>query len=291
MLKFAVEKDADLTIASLPVEKTEAKRLGILKINDDSFVTDFIEKPKDEIILKNLKLPSNFYTTWALPNEDKNFLGSMGIYIFKRDALIRILENDSREDFGKHLIPTEIKQGKTAAFVYDGYWEDIGTIASFYEANMELTKEKTKVKLNTYDERHPIYSKTNHLPGTKIRGTKIDDSIICEGNIIEAEAISHSIIGLRNTIKKNTIIKDSIIMGNNFFIPPKNQLSFLPEEYIIGQNCLIKKAIIDEHVNIGNNVKLINKDNLSNYDGDGIYIRDGIIVVTAGTVIKDNFIL
>ena len=211
----------------------------------------------------------------------------MGIYIFKREALEYLLAEDPREDFGKHLIPTEIKKKKTAAFVYEGYWEDIGTISSFYEANMSLTNPH-EIRLKMHDESNPIYTKENHLPGTKVWGTKIDGSILCEGGVISARELIHSIVGLRIAIKENTIIKDSILMGNNFYKPPSHQ-HHLPDKFEIGEKCLIEKAIIDEHVLIGNNVQLINKNHLQTYDGNGIFIRDGIIIVTSGAHIPDGF--
>ncbi|MGD2170350.1 MAG: sugar phosphate nucleotidyltransferase, partial [Chlamydiota bacterium] len=289
MLEFAIEKKADLTIASLPVVESDAKRLGLLKIDDGSKIVDFAEKPKEDSLLQSFTLPKSFHEKWDLPNNlDKNYLGSMGIYIFKRDVLTALLEEDSREDFGKHLIPTQIKKGKSYAFVYNGYWEDIGTISSFYEANLALTKNK--LGLNTYDESNPIFSRLCHLPGPRVKDCKITDSIICDGSIIFASEITNSIIGLRSHIQKGTIIKKSILAPNHYYYRPEN-LKYLPENFGIGQNCQIENTIIDEHVKIGNNVTLINQKNLDTFDGEGIYIRDGIIIVSANTHIPDNYIL
>jgi glucose-1-phosphate adenylyltransferase len=289
MFEFAQEKDADLTIASIPVRESEAKRLGLLQVNDDAFVTNFVEKPKEEKVLKEFQLPSSFYKNWNVTNKNLKYLGSMGIYIFKREALISLLKEDPREDFGKHLIPTEIKKGSTASYIYDGYWEDIGTIESYYTANIELTQELTKARLNTYDEKNPIYSRTNHLPGTKLINASIKDSIISEGGLIKAASIENSIIGLRSHIKNDTFIKDSIVMGNSFYHPSRHHLVSLPDHFEIGKNCIIEKSIIDEHVLIGNNVKLINKKNIQNFDSENLYVRDGIIIITAGAKIPNNF--
>jgi len=277
MFNFAKEKDADLTIACLPVNEEDAKRLGILKINKDSYVIDFIEKPQEKKVLDKFKSTLG----------KNSFLGSMGIYIFKREALTDLLSQDSREDFGKHLIPTQLKKGKAAAFIYDGYWEDIGTIKSFYDANISLTMSNSGLK--TYDEKNPIYTSAHHLPGAKIRKTKIEDSIICEGSIIEADIISKSMIGLRSRILQGTIIKDSILLGNSIYAPPPQSKNHYPEIFEIGKNCVIEKTIIDEHVKIGNNVKLINKKKLQNYDSENIFVRDNIIIVTPGTNLKDGF--
>ncbi|PIS00824.1 MAG: hypothetical protein COT84_05810 [Chlamydiae bacterium CG10_big_fil_rev_8_21_14_0_10_35_9] len=276
-------------MASLPVVESDAKRLGLLKIDDGSKIVDFAEKPKEDSLLQSFTLPKSFHKKWDLPNNsDKKYLGSMGIYIFKRDVLAALLEEDNREDFGKHLIPTQIKKGKSYAFIYNGYWEDIGTISSFYEANLALTKNK--LGLNTYDESNPIFSRLCHLPGPRVKDCKITDSIICDGSIIFASEITNSIIGLRSHIQKGTSIKRSILAPNHYYYRPEN-LKYLPENFGIGQNCQIENAIIDEHVKIGNNVKLINQKNLDTFDGEGIYIRDGIIIVSANTHIPDNYIL
>ncbi len=283
MYNFAKEKDADLTIATLPVEENDAKRLGILKTNEDSYAIDFIEKPQEKEVLKKFELSANFHKKWKV--DKKPYLGSMGIYIFKREALKKLLKEDTREDFGKHLIPTQIKKGKTAAFIYDGYWEDIGTVKSFYEANIALTQSSSGLK--TYDEKNPIYTRAHHLPGAKIQAS-IQDSIICEGSIILAKEIKRSMIGLRSRIKEGTIIKDSVLLGNTSYSSMSEKLN-LPDIFEIGQNCLIENTIIDEHVKIGNNVKLINKKNLTEYDSDNIFVKDGIIVIPAGTVLPDNF--
>lgn len=276
MFSYAKEKNANLTVAALKVDKQEAPRLGILKTNTNNFITDFIEKPQDPSLLENYKL-----------NGSDKYLASMGIYIFKREALISLLEEDKRDDFGQHLIPTEMKKGKTAAFIYDGYWEDIGTISSYYEANLALTDQS--FDLDIYNEKKPIFTRPCYLPGPMINHTSIDRSILCDGSIIFADKIENSIIGIRSHIKRGSIIKDSILVGNHISFLGKRGTSY--ESCEIGENCLIEKTIIDEHVFIGNNVKLINKNKLDTYDGEGIYIRDGIIVIAANTIIPDNYVL
>lgn len=285
MLSFAIDRNADLTIAALPVQTSDASRMGILKIDEKSYITDFIEKPKEKEVLDLFKIRTDFFDKYNLPHSNATHLGSMGIYIFKRKVLEDLL-SEKGDDFGMDLIPLQLKRGKTAAFVYDGYWEDIGTVESYYKANMALT-DLPSTGLKTYDEKNPIFTRTNHLPGTKIKNTILCKSIICEGSIIEGKEITSSVIGLRSTIQRGTIIHDSILMGNNFYFRPKHQN--LPEKFEIGENCLIKKTIIDEHVLIGNNVRLINKENKINYDGENIYIRDGIIIIPAGVTIEDDF--
>jgi len=287
MLNFARAKDADMVIAALPVHEPEAKRMGLLKINALSTITDFYEKPQDPKILKEYELSKAFLRENGKSTEQTQYLASMGIYIFKREALITILEQNG-DDFGKDLIPKFIHQGKCCAYLYEGYWEDIGTVASYYKANLLLTEGKG---LNTYVEDNRIYAAPQHVPNAMISGTRITGSIIGQGSIIDAESIEHSVVGVRALIKKGTVIRDSIIAGNRTYHPFLNQVMPADQYYSIGENCIISKAIIDEECRIGNNVQLINKDNLDKYDGDGVFIRDGIIIVTSGTEVPDNFTL
>ncbi len=222
MVEFACQNKADVTIAALPVLEKEAKRMGLLSIDPSKKIVTFHEKPASRDAMEPFILPESFYTDRKLnvPSEP-SFLGSMGIYVFTRDALIRLLKEDPGEDFGKHILHTAVQKNNAFAFVYTGYWEDIGTVNSYYKANLVLTQSNTG--LDTYDERNPIYTRPTHLPGPKIRHTQIIHSIICEGCIIEAEEINHSVIGLRSHIKQGTIIRDSVLMGNHFFMPPLHQ--------------------------------------------------------------------
>lgn len=280
MLKFAEREDADLVIASIPVAKREAKRMGLIKMDDTQQITDFYEKPQEEPLLKKFKLPIK-----SKSGADR-YLASMGIYIFKRQALIKLLK-EKGDDFGRDLIPKCLKMGKCSTYVYEGYWEDIGTVSSYYTANLMLTEGKG---LNIYQEDHQIYAEPHHIPSALVNGTRISNSIISQGAIIEADEIIHSVIGVRALIKQGTVIKDSIIMGNRTYHPFLNQVLPANQHYCIGENCLIKKAIIDEETRIGSNVQLINKQGLETYNGDGVFIRDGIIIVTSGTELPDNFV-
>ncbi|PCI95624.1 glucose-1-phosphate adenylyltransferase [Candidatus Aerophobetes bacterium] len=290
MVKFAKEKEADLTIATLPVKEKEAKRMGLVRVDESYDVMDFVEKPQDQKILKNYRVSEEFLREKEFKDpKEHHYLGSMGIYIFKKDALFKLLEEDKRDDFGRHLITSQINKGKTAAFYYDGYWEDIGTISSYYEANLALTRNH--LGLDLYNESFPIFANPVNLPCARVCSTKIENSILCQGSHIEALEVTHSMLGLRSHVKKGTIIRNTIVIGNQFYEPPSSMADHLPESFSIGENCQIEKAIIDEHVLIGDNVKLINKDNLETYDSDGVYIRDGIIIVASGTTLPDNFVL
>jgi len=286
MVQFACEKDADLTIASLPVGKAAASRLGLLNIDSDANIVDFQEKPSNPEVLKRFELPDDFVESHDIhcPNPPC-FLASMGIYVFKKDVLVSLLKEDPREDFGKHMIPTQLKKGKGAAFLYQGYWEDIGTISSYFEANLALTTNS--LGLNLYNEILPIYAHNHYLPGARLSNTQALDSIICDGAILEAKEVKRSIIGVRSVVRKGTIIRESILLGNKTYTSIEDATC----HYEVGKNCHIKRTIIDQDVQIGNNVHLVNEKNLDTYDGDGIYIRDGIIIVKSHTKIPDGFVL
>ncbi|CCB88073.1 sugar phosphate nucleotidyltransferase [Simkania negevensis] len=285
MVAFAREKDADLTIAALPVSEGDAPRLGLLNIDDDATIIDFHEKPKDPEILDRFQLSEAFIQAQEIKGiKLPCFLASMGIYVFKKDVLIHLLQDNPGEDFGKHLIPTQLKQGRTCAFLHQGYWEDIGTISSFYQANMALTT--CSLGLDFYNEVLPIYAHNHYLPGARLAASKIQHSIVCDGSIIEADEIVSSVIGVRSVIESGTVIHESILLGNEYYT------AATPDESVkfhVGKNCTIKKAIIDENVIIGNNVTLVNEKNLDTYDGNGVFIRDGVIIVTSGAHIPDNF--
>jgi len=289
MVQFAKKEDADMVIASIPVEEKEAKRMGLLKIDASCRGLEFHEKPSDPKILQRFALPPEFLNGHKILNPTAtHYLGSMGIYIFKRKALFDLLKEQG-DDFGRELIPIQFKKGKISAYVYKGYWEDIGTISSYYHANLALTHQKHC--LNTYDKYNPIFTHPHNLPSPLIKDTVVTQSIISQGSVIEASEISHSIIGIRISINKGTVIRNSIILGTLFNEPDLQHPTNIPGECTIGENCRIENTILDEHTSIGNNVQLVNKNQLEKFDGDGIFIRDGIIIVTSGTRVPDGFIL
>lgn len=285
MLEAAYTTNADLTVAATPVDAESATRMGILQINEDKKIVNFVEKPEHPSQFPGFTIPQQFCkkSTRSSPH----YLASMGIYLFKREALIDLLAQDHREDFGKHLIPTKVAEGKASAYLYDGYWEDIGTIPSFHKANIALTQGSPF--FNYYDEKWPILCRHNNLPGPKVSKTSLNNVIMCEGSIINAKEVSNSILGPRTIIKNNAVICDTYIMGNDFYVPPKH--SKLSKELSIGENTVISGAIIDKHASIGKNVQLTNKQNFLNFDSDNVYIRDGIIVVPRGAIVPNGYIL
>lgn len=286
MLHTALESGADLTVGAVRISEADAKRMGVLKINRDHLITDFFEKPQDNEILDKMRMPSGVLEQMGKGQDtQRQHLGSMGIYLFKRKAIFDLLQLDTREDFGKHLIPNKVKQGKASAYVYDGYWEDIGTIESFYNANIAMTEMMPP--LECYHEKQSIYFQPSHLPPAKIRGTVIKDALICDGAMVEADSVKGSILGLRTVVKPGTVIENSYFMGNDYYQYPYQSGS----KFQIGEDCMIKRAILDKHVTLGRGVRLINKNNLKHYDSEHVFIRDGVIIVTRGASLPDGYLL
>lgn len=256
MIDFAQKKQADLVIASLLVPKKEAKRMGVLQIDPEQKILQFTEKPQTPALLEQ----------FALPDNPSLFLGSMGIYVFRKQVLFDILE-EKGDDFGKDIIPKLIQLSqKTYAFIHKGYWEDIGTVESYYKANLSLAKGDTSLKVTS-------------LPTASfLQDTQIEHSVISPGCDIQAKSIVRSIIGSGSIIGQNTIITDSIIMGNHYGV-----------KQTIGKECVIDTAIIDEEVSLGDYVHLRNIHKHQNYDSPQLIVRDGIIIIPSQTVLPRGF--
>ncbi len=290
MMICARSTDADVVVAALPVNAQDATRMGVLKVNESNFITDFQEKPQEKALLQKLRSPADLLERIGVSHTSKRYyLGSMGIYLFKRKALVDLLLKDPREDFGKHLIPTQVNMGRAVAFLYDGYWEDIGTIETFYQANLALTEPHPQ--FNFHNEARPIFTCRYDLPPAKFSDTQIKKAILCEGAIIDADEISHSLLGPRTVIHRGSIIRDSYLMGNDYYESSVKDHHRLPPLPHIGENCIITRTIIDKNVMVGKGVQLINKQKLTHYNGENIFIRDGIIIVPRGATIPDGFIL
>ncbi len=271
-VSHAEQTGADLTIGCIEVDETDASRMGIMKVDGDHNIVDFVEKPKQKEQLQG----------FSSPYSSSKYLASMGIYLFRRDALLKLINEHPGNDFGMHLIPSKVKHGSTQAYVYDGYWEDIGTISSYYKANLALTKKECPFDI--LDSTMPVITRRQHLAGSKIYGGNISSSILCDGSIIDAKEISGSIVGQQSLIRKGTTLKDCYIMGNDCL----DGRTHKGHHVGIGENVVIENAIIDRNVAIGKNVRLINQNNHVNYDGDGIYVRDGVLVVSRGADIPDG---
>ncbi len=285
LIKYHNEQDADVTVATIPVVEKDTTGFGIMKVNGEGVINDFVEKPPIDIVGKwKSELPNSFVS------QGKNYLASMGIYVFKRSTMKKLFEEKkTKNDFGKDFIPYTVNSDeyKVCSFMYDGYWADIGTISSFMEANLRLTGFLPEFHL--YDNQDKIYTHSRMLAPSKYFGTKITHGLISGGVICHAEEISRCIIGVRSRIGPRTIIRDSIVMGNNYY-QSVDDMDQLPDNKLlgIGSDCMIQNAIFDKNVRIGNNVTIIGGPGLKDFENDQYCIRDGIIIVKRSAFIESN---
>ncbi len=277
-ISFHKESKADITIASKPINRKDAQGLGILKIDQKRRITDFAEKPEDNSILDSLVNHSDYLGG----SVKENYLASMGIYIFNKKVLLELLENNTKEDFGKEIIPESIKEKRVFSYIFDNYWEDIGTIGSFFEANLDFAAPVPQ--FNFYDEVNPIYSHGRSLPGSKIKGSVIDNSLISEGSIIENSKISESVVGVRSIIEEGSELNRVVMMGADFYQDPGNPGK---NKVGIGKNCFLKNVIIDKNVRIGDGV-VIDYKGVKDVETDLYHIVDGIVVIPKNIKIPDN---
>lgn len=273
MVEFHIEKNADITVAVQPVAAADCKRFGILKRASNCQIIDFHEKPTDPVILQDI-----------ISRDDpaRPYLGSMGIYLFKAKVLMDLLQNYSHDDFGSHVIPAAIKTHQVYGFNFEGFWEDIGTIRSFYNANLALTDSEPP--FNFYDQKFPIYSHPRFLPGSNIEDSVMKKVLIAEGCRIENAAITHSIVGLRSQIRGGTTIIDSILMGNDYYEKPSSPEAFAGA-LEIGRDCYIEGAIIDKNARINKGTVIKPFPPGTDIDGDGWVVRDGIVVIPKSGVV------
>lgn len=276
MARFHWDHNADITVAVQPVLKSEAHRFGILKRDAEYKLTDFAEKPRDEKLLQELV---------SRDDPEKPYLGSMGIYLFRTETLFDLLNNYPLDDFGSHVIPQAIKSLPVYGFDFTGYWEDIGTIRSFYETNLALTRPDAP--FDFYDANAPIYGGTRFLPGTAIHNCKMKNVLLAEGCCIDNADIRDSIIGLRSQICGGVKIERSIIMGADYYVrPDQGENSSVPMG--IGENCEIEGAIIDKNTCIGKGVIIRSFPHGTDLDFDNWVVRDGIVVIPKSAVLKDG---
>ena len=282
-----MDRGSDITIATIPVQRDAAKSFGIMRTDPSGKITDFVEKPKEDSVLKELRMPPQQLERCWLPPTEERYLANMGIYLFNRKVLEASLDNDFA-DFGKHIIPAAIKEYDVSSFVFQGYWEDIGTIRSFYEANLDLAK--IVPAYDFFDAQRPIFTNPRYLPASKINAAHIDQAIISDGCIITDASITRSVIGVRSIIESKTEITDTVVMGADYF--ERNRFAADRPTGVppigIGSNCKIRCAIIDKNARIGNNVVIDPAGKPADFDGEDYFIRDGIVVIPKGAVIHSG---
>ena len=292
MLAVHTESNADITVSVIPVKKEVTSGLGILQADAKGRITDFVEKPQTEEELQQLRVEPDVFTSRGIESHGREYIASMGIYIFNRNVLQDVLQDESNVDFGRDIIPKSIKTRMVSAYFFDGYWEDIGTIRSFYSANIALTN--VSPEFNFYDEQAPIYTNRRHLPSTKVNSSSVRSSILAEGSIIDDSELDRTIVGIRSIISSGSRIYQSVLMGADFYesdtLQAENAHAGIPD-IGIGKKCLIQNAIIDKNARIGDNAVIANTKNIDNYDSDNYYIRDGIVIVPKdATILPDTVI-
>jgi glucose-1-phosphate adenylyltransferase len=283
---------AEITIAVIPVKATETTDFGVMKVNSRGRITEFFEKPKEAADIARMAIPKDILRKSGVPGEGRTHLASMGVYLFSWSVLEELLTRTSFADFGKEVIPHAIGERKVFAHFFDGYWADIGTIASFFEAHMDLARPLPK--FNFYDEQKPIFTHARFLPGSKILASQVENAVLCEGSIVNRSAVRESIIGIRSRIGEDCRVERTVVMGADFFESDEeirvNRKRGLPDVGI-GAGTEIRNAIIDKNARIGRGAKLVNRDGMETATGDSYVIVDGIIVVPKDAVIPDGTIL
>ena len=287
---------ADLTVAALPVDPKQAEAFGLMRTDGDGDIKEFREKPKGDSLLEMAVDTSRFGLS-ADSAKERPYLASMGIYVFSRDTLFDLLDsNPGYKDFGKEVIPEALKRGdKLKSYVFDDYWEDIGTIGAFYEANLALTQQPTP-PFSFYDEKFPIYTRPRYLPPSKLVDAQITNSIVGEGSILKSCSIHHCVLGVRSRIETDVVLQDTLVMGADFFESSDERAVLRERGGIpvgVGQGTTVKRAILDKNARIGSNVTIVNKDHVEEADrsDQGFYIRNGIVVVVKNATIQDGTVI
>lgn len=289
---YHLDHDSDMTIAVKPINEHDARDFGILKTGWEGRITAFYEKPEDQKILDEFRINPDIYKQFDIEANDRTHIASMGIYIFKKKVLFDILNSCEMEDFGKEIIPANIKNYKVYSFFFDGYWKDIGSISSFFEAHMDLTRPVPS--FNFYDENFPFYTRPRYLPASKINNCHINQATVSEGAIILGSIIEQAVIGIRAFIDEGTLVQRAIIMGNTHYETVEERAENKKKNRPnlgVGRNCVIKNTIIDMDIRIGDNVQLINKEHINETFEDNYAIRDGIIIIPKGAVIPANTVI
>src|SRR5215210_6008592 len=288
------EADADVTISVIPIRPHTAEEFGLLNTDATGRITEFSEKPKGAA-LEAMRVNTEALGLSAEEAEARPFLASMGIYVFKYDKLEKILAQDtSWVDFGREVIPAMLPEGNVQAFLFDDYWEDIGTINAFYEANLDMTAPIPK--FNFFDASAPVVTRARYLPPSKVHDSEIRDSFVSEGSIINGAKISKSVVGLRSRIDQGTVIEATIMMGADYYQTIEDMRTDIASgipRIGIGRGTIIRRAIIDKNARIGEGVHLLNESGVEHADGDGgsYYIRDRIIIVPKNATIKDGTVV
>ena len=295
-IEHHIKTGADLTVGALPVDAAQAESFGLMHTDDDGRIREFREKPKGKA-LETMRVDTSLMGLSAEEAARRPYLASMGIYVFSRDTLFDLLsKNPNFTDFGKEIIPAALERGdRLQTYLFDDYWEDIGTIGAFYEANMALTDQPNPA-FSFYDEKFPIYTRPRYLPPSKLLDSQVTQSIIGEGSMLRACSIHHCVLGVRTRVEDEVVLQDTLVMGADYFESGEER-AVLRERggtpIGVGQGSPVKRAILDKNVRIGRHVTIVNKDHVEEADRPelGFYIRNGIVVVAKNVTITDGTVI
>jgi glucose-1-phosphate adenylyltransferase len=288
-----IDTGADLTVGALPVDAAQAEGFGLMRTSPEGRILEFKEKPKG-VELEAMRVDTAALGLTAEEAELRPYLASMGIYVFSRDTLFDLLSTHPQAtDFGKEIIPSSLARGdRLQSFLFNDYWEDIGTIGAFYEANLALT-EQPNPAFSFYDEKFPIYTRPRYLPPSKLQDAQVTESIVGEGSLLKACSIHHCVLGVRTRVEDDCVLQDTLVMGADYFESSQDRLVLRERGGIpigVGQGTTVRKAILDKNVRIGRNVTIVNKDHVEEADRPELnfYIRNGIVVVVKNGTIADG---
>jgi len=285
ILEQHLDTKADITLATIPVNREAASGFGIMHTSEDRRVIHFNEKPTDPKQLDELMIPPPLLESLGLSVSEKLYQASMGIYVFNRDVLRECLDNDLA-DFGKNIIPEAIERHKVSAYIFQGYWEDIGTIRAFFDANLHLAEPNPQYSF--YESGAPIYTQSRFLPATHILKAQISRALIADGCIINGATVDRAVIGIRSIIQEGSTVKNSIVMGADYYEADVAEKPVNAPPIGIGRDCMIDHAIIDKNARVGNRVVITPVGKSQDTDASSYYIRDGIVIVPKGAVIPDG---
>ena len=291
-----IDTGADLSVGALPVDAAQAEGFGLMRTTPDGRIREFSEKPSGEA-LEAMRVDTEHMGLSAEEARRRPYLASMGIYVFSRKTLFGLLNsNPHATDFGKEIIPVSLgRDDHLQSFLFNDYWEDIGTIGAFYEANLALT-EQPNPAFSFYDEKFPIYTRPRYLPPSKMQDAQITESIIGEGTLLKACSIHHCVLGIRTRVEDEVVLQDTLVMGADYFESSEERLVLRERGGIpigVGKGTTVKRAILDKNVRIGRNVTIINKDRVEEADRPELnfYICNGIIVVVKNGTIADGTVI
>ncbi len=291
LLQHHREGQADVTIAVLPVPRAQVSGFGIVQVNDEGQVVGFVEKPQTDAQLGPLATPAEWLAQRGINAQGRPYLASMGIYLFNRQVLIDLLNAPPlATDFGKEIFPRSIKTHRVQAHLFDGYWEDLGTVKAYHEANLALASNNPPFDFHSPDG--VIYTRMRYLPASRLSGAAVEQCLISDGCVLLAGArVERSVIGVRSRIGRNAVVRDSIIIGADRFETDaeraQNRARGVPDLVVV-DNCVVERAIIDKDARIGHDVRIVNRRGLSEEEGDNYVIRDGIVVIPRGSVLRDG---